>query len=66
MIGKWDFFSFSREDVPSGSYEAAVFLNNALRHLLNSGRSWSDPEITLLIEAHGRVNRSEEVAEVAA
>jgi hypothetical protein len=64
MRGKWDAFSEIRTDVPSEGFEAAVFLSNARWHLINSGRSWADDELTLLIEAHRRVN--EAIGEIAA
>jgi hypothetical protein len=51
-------FRRDAEYVPGDKYEAAVFVQTAIQHLLNSGRSWTDAAVKELSEAHGRINQS--------
>lgn len=53
-IGLWRHTAFI---IPATSYEAAIFLNDAIYHLRNRGVSWIAEEIDILADAAREVGR---------
>ena len=55
MANRWQTFRTLDDSIPTRSFEAAVFLHNAVFHLLSHGGDCGDA-IRVLNHAHERVN----------
>lgn len=56
-MGKWSNFRMSDERIPTTHYEAAVFLDNAVKHLRNRTDGPLGESCWIILRAHEEVRK---------